>query len=272
MSIGKRPASVLTQVYSSARRSGLLRTRMGSWLFASSYRLYKRYLEDPFHALAQRHPELFRGGHALDIGANIGYTSTVFARAIEPAYRVYSFEPEEFNFLLLLRCAQSRTIGGRIVSIQTAIGAEDGTIELWRNQDHHADHRVLTKRLRESGVNSNAVRVPITKIDTFARKNALQPIGFIKIDVQGYEFPVCKGMEQTLAENPNAVIALEYAPDAMIELGFEPEEIRRWLGLRGYMVYALARNGRLTSGIPSDLSRTGYVDLVFSRRSISTDA
>src|SRR5690242_12041412 len=98
MSIAKGRLALLTGAYSRARRSGLLETTAGRWLFTSSYNLYKRYLEDPFHALAGRHPELFRGGHILDIGANIGYTSMVFARAIEPAYRVYSFEPEEFNF------------------------------------------------------------------------------------------------------------------------------------------------------------------------------
>jgi FkbM family methyltransferase len=272
MSVSKTQISVLTGVYASVRKSGLLETRPGSSLFVFAYDLYKRYLEDPFHALAQRHPELFRGGHALDIGANIGYTSMVFARAIDPVYRVYSFEPEEFNFSLLSRRARSPEMHGRIVAFQSAIGAKDGTIELWRNEHHHADHRILTDRFRESGIPSNTVSVPITRIDTFVLDNGpLRPIRFIKVDVQGYEFPVCQGMEQTLAGNHDAVIALEYSPDAMAELGFQPEEMLVWLTSRGYAAYTLSRDGRLKSGIPSDLSKVGYVDLIFSRRPISSD-
>jgi FkbM family methyltransferase len=272
MSVSKGQIGLLTGIYSNVRKSGLLSTAPGRWFFVRAYSLYKRYLEDPFHALSQNHAELFHGGHALDIGANIGYTSMLFSRAIEPAYRVYSFEPEEFNFNLLFRCAESRAAAGRIVPIQSAIGAEDGTIELWLNDRHHADHRVLTNRFRQSGIHSNTVRVPITTIDTFVREHGpLRPVGFIKVDVQGYEFPVCLGMEQTLAENPEAVIALEYPPDVMAELGVEPEELLRWLSLRGYSAYSLARNGRLKSGISPDLSKTGYIDLIFTRRPISAD-
>ena len=34
----------------------------------------------------------------MDIGANIGYTAMVFSRAIDPEYKVYAFEPEQFNY------------------------------------------------------------------------------------------------------------------------------------------------------------------------------
>ena len=272
MSISKAQEGVLTGIYASVRKSGLLATRAGRRLFVLSYDLYKRYLEDPFHALALKHPELFRGGHALDIGANVGYTSMVFAGAIDPAYRVYSFEPEEFNFSLLSRRARSRAMRGRMVPIQSAIGAEDGIVELWRNEHHHADHRIVTNCFRESGITSNTVSVPITRIDTFVRNNGpLRPIGFIKVDVQGYEFPVCQGMERTLESNPDAVIALEYTPPAMAELGFDAGEMLGWLSGRGYAAYTLSRDGRLTSGIPSDLSKTEYVALILSRRPISSE-
>jgi FkbM family methyltransferase len=271
MSISKSQARLFTGIYSIIGKSGLLETSFGRRLFVSSYNLYKRYLEDPFHRLVSKHPELFRAGHVLDIGANIGYTSMVFAQAIEQGYHVYSFEPEEFNFSLLVRCAQSRQMKHRIVPVQSAVGAEDGTVGLWCNPRHPGDHRVLTNHFRKTGVPSNEVFVPITKIDTFvARNGSLSPISFIKVDVQGYEFPVCRGMEQTLLENPNAVLALEYAPEAMSELGFEPEAMLRWLQERGFAVYSLSRNGKLKSGVPSNLDKACYMDLLFSRGPIMT--
>jgi len=272
MSVSKGQAGLFTRIYSVARESGLIDTALGRWLFVSSYNVYKRRLEDPFHGLVSKHPELFHAGHVLDVGANIGYTSMVFARAIDQGYRVYAFEPEEFNFSLLARCAQSRQTKDRIVPVQSAAGAEDGTIELWYNPHHHGDHRVMTSQFRKTGVPSGGVSVRITKIDTFvARNGPLSPISFIKVDVQGYEFPVCQGMEQTLLENPNAVLALEYAPEAMSELGFEPAAMLQWLEQRGFRAYTLSRNGRLQPGVPRDFSKAGYVDLLFSRKPILTD-
>ena len=269
MSIANGQLALLTGAYSRARKSGLLDTTAGRWLFTSSYNLYKRYLEDPFHALAHSHPELFRGGHVLDIGANIGYTATVFARAIDPPYRVYAFEPEEFNFSLLQHSIRSQALAGRIIPVQSAVGSEDGSVELLLNEHHHADHRVLTGQFRESRNTSSAVSVPVTTIDTFVRENGpLHPIAFIKVDVQGYEFPVCLGMEQALAKNPSTVIVLEYTPSAMAELGFEPEEMLRWFQRRKYRIYSLPRNGRLAPGIDPVLDRTGYLDLLFSKAAL----
>ena len=43
---------------------------------------YKRLVEDPFAALVRARPELFTGGEIIDVGANVGYTAQVFARAL----------------------------------------------------------------------------------------------------------------------------------------------------------------------------------------------
>jgi FkbM family methyltransferase len=266
MSVSKSQRGALTGVYSLARRSGLLDTRPGQWLFSRTYYFYKRHLEDPFRPLAARHPEFFQGGHVLDIGANIGYTSSVFALSIDPAYKVYSFEPEAFNLCLLDRLAQSRRAQGRIVPVHAAVGDEDGSIQLWRNQDHHADHRVVTSHFREVTSVGASVQVPMLKIDTFVAQQAASfPVRFIKVDVQGYELPVLKGMQRTLESNPNVILALEYAPDEIRELGFRPEDLLDWLAARNYQSYSVARDGSM---LPTDgpaLGTQPYIDLLFIR-------
>ena len=270
MSVTRSQAAAFTGIYSLARKSGLLETSAGQWLFSRAYFLYKRYLEDPYHALAERHPEFFRGGHALDIGANIGYTSLVFSRALEPEYRVYAFEPEDLNFALLERLARSRKSGGRIVPVQAAVGNQDGSIELWRNPQHHADHRVVTGHFRESGTRLPGVTAPILKIDTFIEKKAGPfPVRFIKVDVQGYELPVCQGMERTLENNPQAVLALEYTPEGMRDLGFRPEDLLRWLEERKYRAYGIGKGGSLSPAKADLLAGRSYVDLLFCREQLN---
>jgi FkbM family methyltransferase len=266
MSVSKSQSATFTGIYSVARKSGLLDTRPGQWLFARAYYLYKRQLEDSYRALAARHPELFQGGHVLDIGANIGYTSLVFAHSIDAAYKVYSFEPEAFNLRLLDRLAQSRQARGRIVPVHAAVGEQDGSIELWCNQTHHGDHRVVTNHFRGIKAIRTSVQVPILKIDTFVEQQGSSfPLRFVKVDVQGYELPVLKGMQRTLESNPNAVLALEYAPREIRELGFQPEELLNWLTARNYHAYSLAKDGSMQ---PVDAGRVGaqpYEDLLFIR-------
>jgi FkbM family methyltransferase len=257
----------LTSLYSLARKSRLLDTGFGQSAFAASYFLYKKYLEDPYFELAKRHPALFQGGHILDLGANIGYTASVFSRFVSPGYKVFAFEPELFNYRLLEREAAKNAL--KIVPVRSAVGDVDGTIELWENRDHHGDHRILTDQFRQTTATSSSVTVPITKIDTFVGKQTGPfPVCFIKVDVQGYELPVCKGMQQTLALNPHASLALEYMPQAMRDLGFRPEELLQWLADQDYRAHRIESHGRLSSGLGGAPVKDGYCDLLFSRKSL----
>jgi FkbM family methyltransferase len=266
MSVSKSQGATFTGIYSVARKSGLLDTRPGQWLFSRAYYLYKRHLEDSYRALAARHPAFFRGGYVLDIGANIGYTSLVFAHSIDAAYKVYSFEPEAFNLRLLDRLAQSHQAQGRIVPVHAAVGEQDGSIELWCNHAHHGDHRVVTSHFRGIRPIRASVQVPMLKIDTFVEQQGPSfPLRFIKVDVQGYELPVLKGMQRTLERNPGAVLALEYAPQEIRELGFEPQELLNWLAARNYQPYSLSKDGSMQPAEADVAGAEPYIDLLFIR-------
>ena len=266
MGVSKAEAGLFTTIYSIARKSGVLSTRVGQDLFTGAYNAYKKYLEDPFYALTRRRPDLFRGGHVLDVGANIGYTSVVFAGAIDPAFRVYSFEPEPFNFQLLGRAAASRRAQGRIVPVQAAAGENEGTVPMWRNEHHHGDHRVRTAALAGHTSEKDAFSVPLVSVDSFvARTAGLDPVCFIKVDVQGYELAVCRGMQKTLADNPAATLVVEYMPEAIEELGFRAADFLDWVKQGGFEIFTLEKTGELTPGISRAIEKSGYVDLLLDR-------
>ncbi len=146
--------------YSLVKRSGFLQTSLGRRLFKSAYFLYKRYIEDDLRDLLHSHPAFIGEGNVLDIGANIGYTATVLARAAQFGRKIYAFEPEPFNFKLLEQTALQAEVAGKIVPMQMAVGAADGTIDLWINDRHHADHRVATEQFRSAHPDL-AIRAPI---------------------------------------------------------------------------------------------------------------
>jgi FkbM family methyltransferase len=256
--------------YSLARRSGFLQTTLGLRLFRFAYFLYKRFLEDDLQGLVLAFPNIVSGGDVLDIGANIGYTAAVLARVAESDRKVYAFEPEPFNFSLLKQTALRPEFAGKIVPMQLAVGAEDGAINLWINDRHHADHRVATEQFRSSHPGSKQVSVSLVSIDHFLQGRP-GPVSFVKIDVQGYELAVCEGMRDTLRLNPDITIVLEFMPSAMRELGFEPSQLIDFLVERDFKVYRIRPRGKLSPGLPPDTNNTDYLDLLFSRRPLACE-
>ena len=239
---------------------------MGRNLFRSAYFLYKRYLEDNLEDLVRSYPALVRGGNVLDVGANIGYTASVLAASVDSGYKVYAFEPEPFNYAILQQSANRARLRDKIAAFECAVGAENGTIHLWLNDHHHADHRVITEQFRSVHPDTKGPTIPLVSIDSFVQRNP-GPVSFVKIDVQGYELPVCQGMQQTIAHNPGISIVLEYMPSALCELGFDPAELIRFFVDRDFHTYHVCPKGKLLPGIPSAMEPAGYADLLFSRSS-----
>jgi FkbM family methyltransferase len=264
----------LHDAYGLVNRLGVLDNPVMSDLFVRTYFAYKR-LGDPFATLTRRRPDLFRGGHILDVGANIGYTAAVFARAVSPGFKVFAFEPDRRNYERLARTLRRLGYADRSEAVHAAVGAADGTIGIWQNYRHHAGHRVSTDVFRaERGV-STTDQVPLLSLDRFVRDRGLAAtVRFIKVDVEGYESAVCEGMKETLRANPDVCVAMEYAPVQIRELGLEPAALLDFFPAQGFVIHALGEHATIE---PFDakhperhLGVRGYVDLVCARRRLAS--
>lgn len=275
----KSSTGVFMFAYNLARSAGLLEISWFKRVFLFSYFLYKRWYEDPFWALTRRSPELFAGGDVLDIGANIGYTAYVFAQAVKPPAKIFAFEPDKTSFATLGEIVRRKNLQDRVEMFNMAVGSAEGSVNFWHNDEHSADHRVLTDQFKtlhatdEKIAAEKITSVLLTSVDSFVAARKLQNISFLKIDVQGYEPAVCEGMRQTLQNFPGACIALEYAPDGIRELGFDPTALLDFFRRFGYDLYVLTRDS--TSLEPDDAAidrlavKAGYVDLLCSRKKLS---
>lgn len=252
----------LLGAYETANRRGWLDSRVAEVVFQRSYFAYKRLVEDPFAKLAAARPELFRGGDVVDVGANIGYTTALFARAVEAGRRVHAFEPEERNFRWLERALAREGVAAGVVANRAAVGARDGEVELWHNDAHHADHRIATAAQRGAGTQV----VPLVAVDTYLAGLGWPAVAFVKIDVQGYEHEVLRGMGETIARNPALRVAVEVAPFAFEDLGFDCDAFLADLAAALPRLAILERDGRLRDVAVGDVTRSlgplGYCDLV----------
>jgi len=267
----KSSANIFTRVYNLARSAGLFELPLFKRVFLFAYFLYKRWYEDPFWSLAKRNPELFAEGDILDIGANIGYTACVFAVARKYPAKIYAFEPDDASFETLGEVIRRKELGDFVEIVNMAVGSADGALEFWHNEEHSADHRVVTEQFKNSRPAANKITtVAVTSVDNFVAARQLQKISFIKIDVQGYELAVCEGMRRTLKDFPSASIAFEYAPEGMRELGFEPLALLDFFRAGGYQLHILTRRvvtvARTSQEIELAAERSGYVDVLCSKK------
>ena len=263
----------LHSAYGLVNRLGVLDNAVLGDLFVRAYFAYKR-LGDPFAALVRRRPDLFRTGHILDVGANTGYTASVFARGLAPGFRVFAFEHERQNFERLVRTMRRLGLADRVEAVHAAVGAADGTVGLWRDVRHPAGHRITTDAFRAGRGVTASDTVPLRSLDGFVRERGIAgAVGFVKIDVEGYEPPVCEGMAATVAANPRLVAAVEYSPWAMNQMGFRPELVVDFFQTRGFVIHVLHENGDLevfdARRPERHLAGRLYVDLLCARERLA---
>jgi len=147
------------------------------------------------------------GFTCLDIGANFGYFSILMSELSSPSGTTFSFEPNP-RIVSLLR-ATSFVNGGKIEVIEAAVSDVKGDAVLTVNDRELGGGTIKPNELIAG---RSQVNVPVISVDDFVKEKQLHRIDLIKIDVEGIEPLVFKGMQQTIADNPDIHIIVEYSP------------------------------------------------------------
>ena len=113
--------------------------------------------------------------------------------------------------------------------------------------------------------------VPLLSLDGFVRQRGIaSAVSFLKIDVEGYEPPVCEGMAALVAASSRLAVAVEYSPWAMEQMGFRPEPVIEFFRVRGFVIHVLHEDGGLEAfdarRPERHLAGRLYVDLLCARQ------
>ena len=115
------------------------------------------------------------------------------------------------------------------------MGDKHGRTTLYQS-DHPGMHRIFPQTKQAKG----QVQVELTSLDKyFIDSNLVGKINFIKIDVEGLEFSVLKGMKNILKNNKKIKILFEFMPKNTMEAGFTPIELLNYLTLRDFKLYCI---------------------------------
>lgn len=149
---------------------------------------------------------LKEGDVVLDIGANIGYYVLIESRLVGKKGRVYAVEPVTSTFELMKKNLQLNN-PTNVYPYNFAFGEKDGESEIY-----------VCNESNLCAMNKNAVggkivrvqKVPLVTVDTFFKDKPSPKL--IRMDVEGYEYQIFKGMTNTLRGNTKIFMELHYGP------------------------------------------------------------
>ena len=138
----------------------------------------------------------------FDIGANIGNHSCALGKYFD---EVYSFEPFNLNFSLL----KINTSNLKNINIfNYACGNQNSKNFLYLNDNNNLGRISAEKELEN---NPDKFEAEFINTDEFIEKRNIKDIDLIKIDVEGDELNVLKGLEKTLrSQSPIVLLELHF--------------------------------------------------------------
>ncbi|MDA7876983.1 FkbM family methyltransferase [Akkermansiaceae bacterium] len=188
---------------------------------------------------------LVKGGVALDVGGNIGNHAHAFAGFFD---EVHSFEPFE---KVAKRLKEKAALLGGVTVHSVALSDEAGEMSFEAPDSDNWG----TGRISDSG----GLKVQVVRGDDYLKEQGIGKPNFIKIDVEGHEPNVLRGLKKTIAES-RPVVMFE-APRHLRKEGNGglgemiecfPEDYQ-FVGFRGQTTFPVQR--KVAKTIPLDVNR-----------------
>lgn len=161
--------------------------------------------------------ELYEGMTCLDVGSNIGYYVLLESRLVGDTGRIISIEPSPTNFKYLEKNLALQN-NHNVECYNFAAGDKEGKVRFFVNNKSNG-----CKVLREGQVHPHEdlgtiIEVPVRTLDNLVDELELSRLDLIRMDVEGYELHILKGMKQILKK---------FQPQIQLELH------KRQLGIDG---------------------------------------
>jgi FkbM family methyltransferase len=199
-----------------------------------------------------------RGARLVDVGANIGvFTELVLAR--RPDAEAWLFEPVERHHAR----AAARFAGRPAIRVERlALGDVDAPMTIWKPK-HNPGGNLLTEKMmrdREDHMDFRPEPVRCRVFSDWAREQHVERVDFVKIDTEGFDYRVLRGMLAFLAATPSKpAILAELMPremhhdwegqtqvlERLFSLGYERVDLSR---MRDFEDFLLVPAGRKPIG------------------------
>ncbi|MGA9116923.1 MAG: FkbM family methyltransferase [Bacteroidota bacterium] len=183
---------------------------------------------------------LRRGDTVWDAGAGFGLYAVLASVHLGGTGRVAAFEPEPRMRRLLERNASLNACRNLTVHGQ-ALGERDGVLDLFPSDSPNAGVSSSVRR-RDYPLGSRPLPVGVRRGDSLVREG-VPPPDVLKIDTEGAELSVLRGMGSLLESPRLRGVYCELHPDLLPSFGDTPAAVEEALTGAGFHTEVRARRG-----------------------------
>jgi FkbM family methyltransferase len=207
------------------------------------------------------------GMTVVDVGAHIGIYSLLASSRVGPNGHVFSFEPTPAIYELL-RANIGRTTYRRLVSLYPNAVTE--------RHGERVAFAVSADSTRDSSLffDAKADRQTIIEVETVALDRVIpkdRRVDVVKIDAEGAEPAVIRGMQRILEDNPDVLIFMEFAPEHIRRSGESAEALIYQLSGLGFRFYSIRDFEAAFDALqPDEMLGKDSANLLISRRTLKS--
>jgi FkbM family methyltransferase len=174
------------------------------------------------------------GMYAIDIGANIGFYSMLFASIVGPSGKVFAFEPNTENCRLVL-LSKNLNRFDQLQLFAFALTNFTGTVFF---SPHIGSNGGLLPTISDTLSNPNCLVVPCTRLDTVIDEK----VDLIKADIEGAEYLALSGGE-SLIRRHRPVIISEFSLEMLSRVSnISGKDYLQWMMADSYRAFVLERD------------------------------
>jgi len=161
-----------------------------------SRKIFFKGIHEPL-STEQYMKEVKEGMNVLEIGSNIGYYALLGSNLIGKSGKVIAFEPNPINFEMLKLNIELNKCSEKFDCYPYGVGSENGELDFYMMNKgntssfiHRDDSTIKIEEIK---------KIKVVKLDDFFDKDI--KIDYFRMDVEGYELEIIKGMKNILASN-----------------------------------------------------------------------
>ena len=193
------------------------------------------------HVTAALSRRLETGDVCIDVGAHVGYYALLASKGVGPSGHVYAVEPsarvfEDLSSNLALNGATN------VTAVNRAAGEDTGVAVLYEAPGPSPLTSSLCSRMLEMPHAARAeefvaTEVPLATVDGIVPEHLRARVRVVKIDVEGYEIEVLRGMSSILGSAGRLAVFVETSPDwANVDPASSLTELCETYGLSAYVL------------------------------------
>jgi FkbM family methyltransferase len=162
------------------------------------------------------------GDTVVDVGANFGWYTALFAGAVGEHGRVLAFEPLEHLCVLLRETLALNGSPSQVHVHSCALGSASGSLDVFTFAGLPHGHASSSDLGRDDAI---AHTCPLERLDDVLAREGVGHVDFMKIDVEGHERDVLLGAPALLAREDAPIVAFEINRECLHHRGLRARDV-----------------------------------------------